>query len=204
MERIVTVKHFFRNEIILLEEDTLNYMYIVYSGRVKVVQTTAEGKEQILAIHRAGDFFGEMALLDGKTSPATLTAMEDTRIGLISRTDFEISLLGNEKILKSLSFLLCARLREAWLRLKVLGFADAEHRVRAVLKSLSVHSGVTDPAGTLITLKLTHEEIANYASVSRETVTRLLGRFLRQGEIRLLENKHILLRSSFLEKTTGV
>lgn len=204
LESIIVEKHFSKNEVILLEEDTSNYMYIVYSGKVKAVQINIDGKEKILAIHKKGDFFGEMAILDGKTSPATVIAMEDAHIMLIAKDDFERYLLRNDKALREIISTLCSRLREAWLMLKVLSFADAEHRVRAVLKHISTQYGVKDQRGTIITLKLTHKDIADYASLSRETVTRFLDRFSKAGEIEILDNKYILLKPSFLEKTLSL
>jgi CRP/FNR family transcriptional regulator len=201
IKQIIKNKHFAKNDIILLEEDTSNYMYFIYSGKVKAVQISEDGKEQILAIHKTGESFGEMSLLDGKTSPATVIAIEDSYIGLIEKKDFERYLLNNSKVLKQIISMLCDRLREAWLRLRVLGFADSETRVRAVLKLLGEQNGIKDLRGTLISLKLTHKDIAAYASVSRETVTRLIDRFLKDGEIEIVENKNILLKPSFTEKT---
>jgi CRP/FNR family transcriptional regulator len=204
IERIVIKKQFSKNDIILLEEDTSNYMYFIYSGKVKAVQISEEGKEQILAIHGKGESFGEMSLLDGETSPATVIAMEDSRIGLISKDDFERHLLSNRMVLKGIISMLCSRLREAWLRLKVLSFADSEHRVRTVLTLLGRQSGVKDERGTIISMKLTHKDIAAYASVSRETVTRLLDRLQKDGEIEIVGKKNILLKQSFTEKTSFV
>ncbi|MBI4653698.1 MAG: Crp/Fnr family transcriptional regulator [Nitrospirae bacterium] len=201
LEKFIIRKHVLKNEIILLEEDTLNYMYFIYSGKVKAVQISDNGREHILAIHKSGESFGELSLLDGKTSPATVIAVEDTHIGLISKKDFEQYFLGNNKVFREMALMLCRELREAWLRLKILRFADAEHKVRALLKLISEQNGVKDTRGTIITLKLTHEDIANYASVSRETVTRVFGRLLKEGEIEILERKYILLKPLFFKKT---
>ncbi|MBP1709733.1 MAG: transcriptional regulator, Crp/Fnr family, partial [Deltaproteobacteria bacterium] len=100
MERIIIQMPFSRNQIILTEQDTPNYMYIIFSGEVKVVHISENGDEHILAIHKAGDYFGEMALLDGKTEPATVIAMTDeTWIGFIARTDFDQYILNNQKML---------------------------------------------------------------------------------------------------------
>lgn len=202
LSQIIFRKSFSKNEIILVEEDTPNYMYIIFSGRVKVVQISTDGREKVLTYHKKGDFFGEMALVDGKTSPASIIAIEDTDIGLIHKTDFETYLLKNEKVLRQLISMLCRRLRESWLMVKVLSFADAEERVRATLKLMSMQYGIKDHFGTIITLKLTHRDIASYSSVSRETATRILDRFLKQGEIEMLDSKNIRLRPAFLEKTT--
>jgi CRP/FNR family cyclic AMP-dependent transcriptional regulator len=200
--QIISHKSFQKNEIILVEDDTPKYMYVIFSGKVKVVQISSDGREKVLTYHKKGDFFGEMALVDGKTAPATIMAIENTAIGLISKTDFETYLLKNEKVLRQLISLLCRRLRESWLMVKVLSFADAEQRVRATLKLLSAQYGIRDQRGTIITLKLTHRDIASYSSVSRETVTRLLDRFSREGEIEILDSRNIRITPAFLEKTT--
>ena len=200
LEKIIIEKHFRKNEVILLEEDTPNFMYIVFSGKVKVVKISVDGKEQIVAMHKKGDFFGEMSILDGKTRSATVIAMEEMDVGLIHRNDFQ-RLLGNNKVVREIVAILCSRLRDALLMLKVLSFADAEQRVRAILTHLSEQYGVREQRGTLINVTLTHKDIAGYASVSRETVTRLIGRFQEAGEIELLGHKCILLKPSFGEKT---
>jgi CRP/FNR family transcriptional regulator len=197
---IVDVRRYPRGRVILHENDTPHYMYIVLSGKVRVVQRGNDGTEHMLAIHRKGSFFGEMALLDGNTSPATVIAHEDVRIGLISRSDFQKQILSNETILRQIIAILCGRLREAWLVLKAVRFGSAELRLRGILKNLASQHGTADARGTIITLKLTHRTLADYASVSRETASRLLSRLAGEGEIEVLEGRTILLTPTFLEK----
>jgi len=200
VERLIVRRQFAKGQVVLFEEDTAHYMYIIFFGKVRVVQMSDEGKERLLAIHKRNDFFGEMALFDGKTAPATVVAMEETEIGLLSKESFEKHLLKNDKILHQFLNMLCLRLRESWLMLKIMSFADAEQRVRAVLKDLTRLYGVTDQRGVLVTMKLTHRDIANFASVSRETVSRLLSRFTKDGEIEILDKKYILIKNAFLKK----
>jgi CRP/FNR family transcriptional regulator, cyclic AMP receptor protein len=200
VEHLVVKKHFCRGEVVLIEEDTSRYMYIIVSGKVRVVQLSTEGKERILAIHKRGDHFGELALFDGKTAPATVIAMEESVIGLLSKSDFDLLVRKNEKILFHFLTALCMKLRESWMMLKLLSFADAEERIRSVLENMSRLYGVKDQRGVLVSLKLTHKDIANYASVSRETVTRLMNRLSRDGEIEILDNRCILLKPTFSNK----
>ena len=200
VESLVVRKHFSRGEVVLIEEDTSNYMYILVTGKVRVVQLSSDGKERILAIHKRGDYFGELALFDGKTAPATVIAMEESEIGLLSKCDFDMLVLNNERILFQFLSALCKRLRESWQMLKMMSFADAEERVRSVLKNMGKLYGVKDQRGVLVSLKLTHKDIANYASVSRETVTRFMNRFSREGEIEILDKKYILIKSTFFKK----
>lgn len=195
--QIVTEKHFKKNSIILMEDDSKNFMYVIFSGKIKVVQINPEGKEQILVIRKRGDFFGEMTLLDGKSQPATIVAMEDATVGLISKMDFERYFMKDTNVLKQIISLLCERLRESWVMLRVLGLSDAETRVRAVLAHISSIYGIKDVRGIIIPLKLTHKEIADYAALTRETVSRLLSRLSQAGEIEIIGNKNIILKRSF-------
>lgn len=193
-------KYFVRNKIIFLEEDTQNYMYVVLSGKVKAVHVSEDGKEHILAVHKSGDFFGEMAMLDGKTAPATVIAMEDTHILILAKKDFEKYLLKNDKVLRQIISVLCLRLREAWLMHKVLSLPRVEDRIRTLLKWMGMQYGVTSPGGTILLSKLTHQDIADYASVSRETVSRFLSKMAKDGEIEILGDKRLLLKSQELRE----
>lgn len=195
--KIVTEKHFRKNSIILMEDDSKNFMYVIFSGKIKVVRITTEGKEQILVIRKRGDFFGEMTLLDGKSQPATIVAMDDATVGLISKSDFEEYFMKDTNVLKELITLLCGRLRESWVMLRVLGLSDAEARVRAVLAHISAIYGIKDVRGIIIPFKLTHKEIADYAALTRETVSRLLSRLCSTGEIEIVDNKNIILKPPF-------
>ena len=197
LNQIIKEIHFKKNSIILMEDDSRNFMYVIFSGKIKVVRISPDGKEQILVIRKRGDFFGEMTLLDGKAQPATIMAMEDASVGLISKKDFEQYFMKDEKVLKQIISLLCERLRESWVMLRVLSMSDAEPRVRAVLAHISSIYGIKDVRGILIPFKLTHKEIANYAALTRETVSRLLSRLCQTGEIEIINNKNIIIKPSF-------
>ena len=203
VQEIIIEKNYRKNSVILSEDEAKEYMYIVFSGRLKVIQISTDGKEQILVTRKKGDYFGEMSLIDGKTQPATVVAMEDSTVGLVSKNDFESIFLKNEKVLKQIIFMLCERLRESWSMLRVRSFEDAENRVRAVLTHVSSLYGIKDMRGDIIPLKMTHQEIADYASLARETVSRLISRFCQAGEIEVLENKNIVLKPSFVKKPSN-
>lgn len=197
VERVMIKRRFGKDQIVLSEEETSNYMYLVYSGKVRVVKLSEDGREQIISIHKKGDFFGEMSLLDGKTAPATVIAHEEAMIGLLHKKDFEYHLLSHEGIRRKFIDLLCQRLRDAWKMIKILSFDSAEHRVMVALNHLQELYGVRDDRGVIINIKVTHQLIASYASVSRETVTRILNKLEKSGEIAILENKSFLLKESF-------
>jgi CRP-like cAMP-binding protein len=210
VELLFKKKQFAKEQIVLYEEDTSNFMYLIYSGKVRVVKMNDEGKEQIITIHKRNDFFGEMSLLDGKTSPATVIAHEDSVIGLLHKMDFEEYLMHNDGIRRKIIELLCARLRESWDMIKILSFnaENAQDRVMSLLRRLQDLYGVKDDRGVIIDVKMTHQQMASYASVTRETMSRVLRTLEKAEMITVLDNKAILLNNRFLDtmvnKETGV
>jgi CRP/FNR family transcriptional regulator len=88
--------------------------------------------------------------------------------------------------------------------IKILSFNNAEQRIMAVLDRMHELYGVVDDRGRLINIKLTHQQIANYASVTRETVTRVLNRLEKEAVIQILEGKNILLTKLFYDRTRTV
>ena len=198
IDHIFVIRAYRKNQIIFLEEETGNYMYIVLAGKVKVTKTTSGGKETILAIHKPGDFFGEMALLDGKTSPATVSAMEDCRIASIGKADFQRFLMHHEKIVLQIIQVLCARLRTVWSQIQALSYSSADARIRAGILQLARKHGVPDARGIIIDLKITHQELAEMVGTSRETVTRAVARLAKKGILQVDQRRMILLDSKAL------
>ncbi len=200
IESVLIVKKFSKSEVILLEEEDSGYFYFIVSGKVKVVRYNDAGKELMLAIHKRYDYFGEMSILDGKTAPATIIAMEDCTVGFITKANFIKHIMGNEKSLHQLIGLLCSRLRESWSMLNILGFAEASDKIRAALTIFSRKFGTPEKNGTIISIKLTHKDIANFSAVSRETASRIISALMKSGEIELIDHKYYLLKPSFFTK----
>ena len=192
IETIFQPRAYRKNQVIFVEEETGEYMYVVIAGKVKASKTSATGKETLLAIHQPGDFFGEMSLLDGKTSPATVSAMEDCKIATISRADFQRLLMCNERVVSQIIQVLCSRLRSVWNQVQSLSYSNADSRIRAGVLQLARRHGINDARGILINLKITHDELAKMVGTSRETVTRTLTDLQKQGIIKMADRRIIV------------
>lgn len=198
------VKQFKKNEVILYEEDTNEYMYIILLGKVKVVRTTLDGKEIILAIHQSGSFFGEMSLIDGKTSPASVIATEDSLISIIAKADFFSIIFSQNKITRNLLHILCDRLRKSWDTIQLLNFNNAAQRTKMLFLMLADEYGEKTPEGIILNIKLTHQDISDMTGLTRETVTRVIDKFQKSKEITILKDKYIRLGNNFLQKDLNV
>jgi CRP/FNR family transcriptional regulator len=198
----LSLKRYKKHEVILFEEDTTEYMYIILNGKTKVIQTTEDGKEILLAMHHSGEFFGEMSLLDGKTSPATVVAMEDSSVAIISRQEFYSLIRAQKRILDNLLLILCSRLRDSWEKIQLLNLKNASQRIKILFLMLSDKYGEKTAEGVTLNIKLTHQEIAEMTGMTRETVTRMIDKWQKDGEISVLKNRFIHLSSHFI--TEGI
>ena len=197
----IAIREFRKGQIILLEEDTNKYMYSVLSGEIKVFYTTEEGKESIVAFHGVGESFGEISLIDQQTIPATVVAVQRSVVLIISRDDFFEIIKSQPKVMHKLLLLLTGRLRLAWNQVRMLHFKDASYRVMTSIKDLSVERGEPVPEGVLLKLRLTHQNIADMTGLTRETVTRIIDKWKKQGLLSIDKDRHMLISHKILQKT---
>ena len=200
----IIVKQFRKNETILYEEDTNEYMYIILMGKVKVIKTTEDGKEIIMAMHKSGSFFGEMSLIDGKTTPASVIATEDSLIALISKKDFLSIVFRQNKVTKNMMEILCSRLRKSWDTIQLLNFNNATQRTKMLFLMLVDEYGEKSPKGITLNIKLTHQDISDMTGLTRETVTRVIDKLQKQKEIVILKSRFIQLNPSFMQDDMSI
>ena len=116
------------NGVIIREDDQGEYLYLILSGKVRVTKRTYEGIEQILGILEAGDFFGEMVLLDRRSRSASVYAHSLVELAKIQHSEVT-SILNNNpriglKVLRAFSEVISLRLRNANDKLRSLPFIE--------------------------------------------------------------------------------
>jgi len=194
LETVATLfreRRFRKNDVIFMEEDTGQYMYLVKEGRVKVTRLLPNGKEMILAFHEAGEYFGEMALIDGGTTPATVTAVTPTSIYVMGLKEFNY-LLDHPKTNRVILRTLCDRCRDAWAQIEVLTFHNADARIRMAFYQLVRKKGIPADGGFMIPMKLTHKELSDIVGISRETATRVLSNLQVEGLVRVETRRFVV------------
>ena len=153
-------------------------------GRVKVSSLTVDGEERLLALRAEGDLLGEMATLTGRARTATVTAIDDVSVAVVSAEAFEHLWRTEPVILTALVRSLVHRVEEAdRARMELLD--EAPVRVRRLLVELVERFSVRDPTGgRRIDVSLTQEELASLAFASRGVVATVLRDLREQGIVR--------------------
>lgn len=185
LSRCVREKRYRKGETLFHLDDPGTALFLIRSGRVKVSLANRDGKEIILRILSPGEFVGEMALLDGQPRSATVTAMENTEVSLLERSDFVRFIRQHpEAALKMLS-VMSWRIRRSNDQIGVLAFSDAYGKVAQVLLDLIRDTGRRGEKGVEVLTDLTRQEMASLAGVTRETFTRILKAYENAGIIRI-------------------
>jgi CRP/FNR family transcriptional regulator/CRP/FNR family cyclic AMP-dependent transcriptional regulator len=177
--------HYRKNATIVHVDDPGNAMFIIKSGLVKVTIEDEAGREMILRMLYSTDFFGEMALIDGLPRSATVTAQEASDVLIIYREHFVGIIENSPKILLNMAAVLSRRLRATDELIRSLAFFDVYGKVARVLLTLATEKGRDTEHGTVIDLRLTQQELAELAGMSRETMTRTLRAFQQAGVVRI-------------------
>ncbi len=175
----MVLKTYPKNSILLNEGDETDSLFIIESGKVKIYLSNEDGKEIILNILSAGDYFGEIALLDNRPRSASVMSLQHSRLWLISKKEFEACLFRYPEITLLLLKDMSSRLRFLTENVKSLALMDVYGRVARTLLSLA-----TEKEGRLvIEQKLTQQDIASMVGASREMVSRILKELVTGGYI---------------------
>lgn len=191
LEASSTARSVPKNTVVIHENDPADSLFVIESGNVKVYCSDKNGKEFIMNTLGAGDYFGELALLDDATRSASVRTVEKSSFRIVLKEDFNRVLDTHPNITRQLISNLAARVRKLTADVKSLALQDVYGRVANVLMDLSEERG----DGTLyIPEKLTQQDIADRVGASREMVARIL-KDLTIGEYIRFEGRHIIINT---------
>lgn len=167
------------NTILINEGDQTDCLYVILEGEVRVYASDENGKEVILNMLRAGQCFGELALVDDEPRSASVITMTPIKVIVISKSDFKDCLSRNSDMAFSMIRSLSRQVRSLTDSVKSLALLDVYGRVAHTLLELSKEQ----EGKRVIEQKLTHQDIANMVGASREMVSRILKDLTTGGYI---------------------
>jgi CRP/FNR family cyclic AMP-dependent transcriptional regulator len=193
-------RHFRRNEVIFHQGDPGDALHVITSGAVKIVLPSPEGEEAIIATLRAGDFFGELALLDDEPRSATATAVEPTETLSLPRAVFRELLDAHPELRDALFAALTQLLRRLTHHVEELHFLDLAGRLAARLAQLARQTGA-DPEGPIeLDWPYTQSDLAAMIGGTRQSVNRLLAELIADGLVRLETDRLVVTDVRALER----
>lgn len=184
----VTKKRFKRSEILVEQGKKTNALFIMLSGRTRVVVTDNKGREVIIATLKAGDYLGEMSLIDNEPHSATVIAEQQVDVLALGREAFLQCLTENAAMSLAVMRGLVQRLRRATQNISSLALVGVYGRVAKVLLD---SAEVEEDGALLIREKVSRQDIAKMVGASREMVSRVMKDFEDQGFIKMLDGGQV-------------
>ncbi len=184
LKRALT-KRIAAGEVVFRKDDPGDGLYGVLAGSILIVVESLEGKELILNMHGPGEFFGEIALLDGDGRSAAAVAREASQLFFLGRTEFLAFLNQRPEAMIRIIALLCTRLRRATNLVEDSTFLNVSSRLAKQLTALIDGNGPRDATNSAATLRISQNELAGMLGVSREFVSKQLAIWRKAGIVEL-------------------
>jgi CRP/FNR family transcriptional regulator, cyclic AMP receptor protein len=187
----VIKRRFKRGELIVEQGKKSNALFIILTGRARVLTSDSRGREVILANLAPGDYIGEMSLIDNEPHSATVRAEVQTDVLMLGRVEFARCLPENTSMAYAVMKGLVQRLRHADRKIESLALMDVYGRVARAL----IEASETDSAGQIVIRdKVSRQDLAKMVGASREMVSRVMKDLEERGYIETLEDNSVLIK----------
>ena len=183
-----------KRDVIFVEGDPCPGFYVVKSGRVKLLKTSRDGKEQIIKILQPGELLGMETFYDGKRYGNTAMAMDDCEICFIEKRTFFDIIGRHPTIAKKIIIALSKELDNAYSKIGTMGLLNAKEKMAHLLYTLAKDYGSNENGRIKLNLSLSRLEIAELLGITQETAIRLLKSFKDDGIIEI-KRKEIIIKS---------
>jgi CRP/FNR family transcriptional regulator, cyclic AMP receptor protein len=199
LARHCVVRQLARDEVLFTEGDASDGLLIVQSGAVKLFKMADSGREQILAVERAGSTVAELPLFDGGAFPASAVALEDSTLLFLPKREFLDLCRGNSGVAFAVIRTLASRFRYLTSLVEELSLKEVSHRLARFLRDRALAGGVRTRRGVEFPLEESNQEIGAEIGTVRDLVSRNLRRFVDRGIIKMERRRVIVLDMDELE-----
>jgi CRP-like cAMP-binding protein len=173
--------------------DKDEHVYFIQSGQIKLLILSSQGKECILAIHTAGDIFGELCLSGLGARVETATAMKQTMLKQIPSPKF-FARLSRDALIEGFVRYLAVRIADQQQVIANLVTVDSEQRLGQTLLQLARTLGKKDPRSIRIELKISHEELSDMVGTTRPRISVFMQRFHNLGLIETNRDRFLVIK----------
>jgi len=178
-----------KNKLIISQGDNTRSLFIIIEGRLKVFAADEEGNQTIFTFLGQSDYFGELSLLDDAPRSASVSAVEDSKMLKLDYQKFSVFLEKHPQVCWPLFKSLTTQIRKMDETICTLTSKDTYGRLIQVLRN----EAKEQPDGSLMTQRITHQELADMIGASREMVSRIFKALKQGGYIEVI-NKQVILR----------
>ncbi len=181
----VSERHLGTKELIFAPGDPDGQLYFLLDGTVRLYKIYGEYKEATVALLKDGGVFGELSLEEGSRQDVFAEAVTEARVAVVRKSVLTEVIKRHPQFAVKLLFSFSERLRQSDEVIESLLDREVSARLATLLLNLSDRFGETNGSGTVLNVRLTHQDLANMIVSTREAVSKVMSEFQRQGLIQV-------------------
>src|SRR6204780_3966788 len=193
-----TIVEYRKGQTIYSHDQPSTSIYLVIDGKVKVCRLADDGRQVVVDIYQADEFFGESAFLTSAKRDEQALAIESTKVMTWTTSEIEDLVTRRPRLAIALLQILVQRSIEFGHRIESFSVDNIARRLARTLIRFSERLGQIGEDGSVQMMPFTHELLSQYVGTSREIVTHYMNQFRRQGYLRY-SRKGILLHRDALK-----
>jgi CRP-like cAMP-binding protein len=179
----VAERHFSAKDLIFAPGDPDGQLYFLLEGTVRLYKIYGEYKEATVALLKDGGVFGELSLEEGRWQSVFAETVTDTRVAVVRKPILNEVIRRRPEFAMRLFFSFSERLRQSDEMIESLLDREVSARLATLLLHLGDRFGETNGSGTVLNVRLTHQDLANMIVSTREAVSKVMSEFQRDGVI---------------------
>ena len=183
--------------------DPDDQLYFLLSGTVRLYKIYGDYKEATTALLKEGGVFGKLSLVEGRWQDVFAEAVTEARVASIQKNAIERVIKNRPDFALKLFSSFSERLRQSDEVIESLLHREVATRLATLLINLSDRFGTSNGTGTMLDVRLTHQDLANMIASTREAVSKVMSEFQRDGYIEVRSRRIVILNRNALAEYAG-
>jgi len=200
----VVERRFKPKDTIFTPGDPDDQLYFLLSGTIRLYKMYGDYKEATTALLKKGGIFGKLSLVEGRWQDVFAEAVTEVEVASVQKSALETVLKRQPEFAMKLFSSLSERLRQSDEVIESLLHREVSSRLATLLLNLSDRFGEGNGSGTLLDVRLTHQDLANMIASTREAVSKVMSELQREGYIEVKSHKIVIRdREALAEYSSG-
>src|SRR5829696_5483934 len=185
----VAERRFGAKDLIFAPGDPDEQLYFLLEGTARLYKLYGKYKEATVALLQDGGVFGELSLDEGSRQSVFAEAVTHVRVAVVRKSVLTEIIKHRPEFAMKLFFSFSERLRQSDEVIESLLDREVSARLATLLLNLGDRFGETDGSGTVLNVRLTHQDLANMIVSTREAVSKVMSEFQRDGLIEVRDRR---------------
>ncbi len=199
----VVERRFRAKDTIFTPGDPDDQLYFVTEGTIRLYKMYGDYKEATTALLKDGGVFGKLSLVEGRWQDVFAEAVSDVRVAAVQKSTITQVIKRRPEFAVKLFSSFSERLRQSDEVIESLLHREVSTRLTTLLLNLGERFGEQNGVGTVLGMRLTHQDLANMIASTREAVSKVMSELQRGGSIKVENRKIILVDKEALAEHSG-